>query len=98
MHHVIEERDTQMKTVKDLPEPAPYKPSYGDLPSLEDQVKWARELVPIYKLHSQWGEFVFMAGPEANRFVLHTGREHFSHHQGWTPIIGETLGHGLLNM
>jgi cytochrome P450 len=44
------------------------------------------------------GEYVFMVGPEANRFVLHTGREHFSHRAGWTPIIGDTLGVGLLNM
>ena len=42
--------------------------------------------------------FVFMVGPEANRFVLHTHRDHFSHHLGWTPIIGEDFGHGLLNM
>lgn len=44
------------------------------------------------------GEYVFMLGPEANRFVMHTGREHFSHEQGWTPIMGDTLGRGLLNM
>jgi cytochrome P450 len=37
-------------------------------------------------------------GPEANRFVFLTGREHFSHDLGWTPVVGETLGHGLLNM
>ena len=39
-----------------------------------------------------------MVGPEANRFVLLSGREHFSHDLGWTPVIGETFGHGLLNM
>ena len=57
---------------------------------------------PIYK----WliddgydrGEYVFMVGPEANRFVLHTGREHFSHDLGWTPIVGDMFGKGLLNM
>lgn len=43
-------------------------------------------------------EFVFMVGPEANRFVLHTHRDHFSHDKGWTPIIGESFGQGLLNM
>jgi cytochrome P450 len=43
-------------------------------------------------------EFVFMVGPEANRFVLQTHREHFSHALGWTPLIGESLGRGLLNM
>jgi cytochrome P450 len=41
---------------------------------------------------------IYMVGPEANRFVLHTHRHHFSHDQGWTPVIGETLGRGLLNM
>jgi cytochrome P450 len=57
---------------------------------------------PIFKwvIREGWdaGEYVFMVGPEANRFVLHTGREHFSHDQGWTPLIGDTLGKGLLNM
>jgi retinoid hydroxylase len=41
---------------------------------------------------------VYMLGPEANRFVFLSGREHFSHDLGWTPVVGETLGHGLLNM
>jgi cytochrome P450 len=41
---------------------------------------------------------VYMVGPEANRFVFLSGREHFSHDLGWTPVIGDTLGHGLLNM
>ncbi len=43
-------------------------------------------------------EVVYMVGPEANRFVLQSHREHFSHDLGWTPMIGESLGHGLLNM
>ncbi len=42
--------------------------------------------------------FVWMVGPEANRFVFHSHRDHFSHDLGWTPIIGETMGKGLLNM
>jgi cytochrome P450 len=42
--------------------------------------------------------FVWLVGPEANRFVFHTHRDHFSHDLGWTPIIGETMGQGLLNM
>lgn len=42
-------------------------------------------------------EVVFMAGPAANRFVLHTHREHFSHDQGWTPVLGAAVGQGLLN-
>src|SRR5919206_205680 len=43
-------------------------------------------------------EVVYLVGPEANRLVLLTRRECFSHDQGWTPVVGETLGHGLLNM
>jgi retinoid hydroxylase len=43
-------------------------------------------------------DVVYLVGPEANRLVLLTQRECFSHDQGWTPVIGETLGHGLLNM
>ncbi|HEU5089823.1 MAG TPA: cytochrome P450 [Roseiflexaceae bacterium] len=62
----------------------------------------AVRLGPIFKwvIRDNWdaGEYVFMVGPEANRFVLHTGRTHFSHDQGWTPLIGDTLGKGLLNM
>lgn len=87
-----------MKTINDLPIPPVYKPEFGDLPSFEDQVRWGREFGPIYRRDSQWGTFVFMVGPEANRYVLHTGREHFSHDKGWTPIVGDMLGRGLLNM
>src|SRR5262245_55150599 len=62
----------------------------------------AQEHGPIFKWvirsGEDRGEYVFMVGPEANRFVLHTGREHFSHDLGWTPLIGDTLGKGLLNM
>src|SRR5579862_6559754 len=54
---------------------------------------------PIYVLRTETeGDFVFMVGPEANRFVMHTHREHFSHRQGWTPVIGDWSGVGLLNM
>ena len=66
------------------------------------QAKAAREVGPIFKWQIrdgyQPGDYVYMVGPEANRFVFHTGREHFSHDLGWTPIIGESFGHGLLNM
>jgi cytochrome P450 len=41
---------------------------------------------------------IYMVGPEANRFVLHTHREYFSHALGWTPFIGDSFGVGLLNM
>ena len=41
---------------------------------------------------------VYLVGPEANRFVFHTGRQHFSHDKGWTPILGNMIGRGLINM
>ena len=46
----------------------------------------------------QASELLYLVGAEANRMVFHTHRDRFSHEQGWTPFIGETLGHGLLNM
>ncbi|HWQ12972.1 MAG TPA: cytochrome P450 [Roseiflexaceae bacterium] len=72
----------------------------GRLPAKLAQA--AMEHGPIFKwvIADGWdrGEYVFMVGPEANRFVLHSGREHFSHDKGWTPIIGDMFGKGLLNM
>jgi cytochrome P450 len=72
----------------------------GQFPQL--LARLALEHGPIYKWviesGTDTGEYVFMVGPEANRFVMHTGREHFSHDLGWTPIIGDSLGRGLLNM
>jgi len=38
-----------------------------------------------------------LVGPEANRFVLHTQRDAFSHEQGWAPILGPRFAQGLLN-
>jgi cytochrome P450 len=43
-------------------------------------------------------ELIYLVGPEANRLVLHTARERFSHDLGWTPVIGERMGRGLLHM
>jgi cytochrome P450 len=73
----------------------------GGFPAL--QAAWATEYGPIFKQALTRGphagyEFVYMVGPEANRFVLHTHRDHFSHELGWTPVIGEQFGRGLLNM
>lgn len=59
----------------------------------------ARERGPVLK--QDWpdgGRVIYMVGPEANRFVMQTEREAFSHDLGWTPNIGEMLGKGLLNM
>ncbi len=41
---------------------------------------------------------VSMIGPEANRFVMNSHRQYFSHDLGWTPFIGDMFGRGLLNM
>jgi cytochrome P450 len=73
----------------------------GDLSTRLAQ--FATDHGPIFKRSIVEGpyagiEMVYMVGPEANRFVMHTHREHFSHDRGWTPIIGETMGRGLLNM
>jgi retinoid hydroxylase len=69
----------------------------SDLPQWT--ARMAAELGPIFRVrYSSEHAPVYMVGPEANRFVLHTGREHFSHEQGWTPIIGTILGRGILNM
>lgn len=63
----------------------------------------AQRLGPVFRRVMEGGPFgrmdvVYLVGPEANRFVLHTHRQHFSHDQGWTPLIGEIMGRGLLNM
>jgi cytochrome P450 len=58
----------------------------------------AQEVGPIFALDWPYGRMVYMVGPDANRFVLGSHREHFSHDHGWTPIIGDLFGHGLLNM
>jgi cytochrome P450 len=69
----------------------------GALPNF--LAKTALERGPIFQLRTDTeGDFVFMVGPEANRFVMHTHRTHFSHNQGWTPVVGDWLGQGLLNM
>jgi cytochrome P450 len=53
---------------------------------------------PVHFENNRVTELLYLVGPDANRMVFHTQRERFSHDQGWTPVIGETLGHGLLNM
>ena len=69
----------------------------GKLPGF--LARTAIERGPIFRLRTATeGDFVFMVGPEANRFVMHTHREAFSHNLGWTPIVGDWLGQGLLNM
>jgi len=63
----------------------------------------AQEHGPIFRRVVPTGpnegfEAVFLVGPEANKLVLHTHRDAFSHDKGWTPMIGEIMGRGLLNM
>lgn len=93
---------TTIKSVADIPEIAFSFDDImsGNLPAM--MAHWAEEKGPVFKLKDSWsgtGEYVlFIVGPEANRFVLNTNRQVFSHDQGWTPIIGDILGHGLLNM
>jgi len=41
----------------------------------------------IFRTRYTGGDMVFLVGPEANRFLLTTGRENFSHHQGWGLVF-----------
>jgi cytochrome P450 len=72
----------------------------GALP--EKMAREAEELGPLIRWPLQsgpgaGGEIVFLMGAEANKLVFHTQREAFSHDVGWTPIIGDLMGTGLLN-
>ncbi len=63
----------------------------------------AQEHGPLFRYLMNFGpdaqrEIVFLVGPEANKFVFQTERETFSHERGWTPMIGDMMGKGLLNM
>ncbi|HEU5347468.1 MAG TPA: cytochrome P450 [Ktedonobacterales bacterium] len=64
----------------------------------------AQRLGPIFRIsvaeemHNTFGQWiVFMVGPEANRFVMHSHRDHFSHDLGWSPTLGGIFEKGLLN-
>lgn len=91
-----------LKTIDDLPTLEATGDLWVDAPSIIAQA--AQRHGPIFKrefaqpLNSGLSRIVFMVGPEANRFILHTHRDHFSHAQGWTPILGPFFGKGLLNM
>jgi cytochrome P450 len=77
----------------------------ADLLSGEMPTRIAREaerLGPLFRWPMTGGpdagfEVVFLIGAEANRMVFNTQRDVFSHDQGWTPIIGDLMGQGLLN-
>lgn len=53
---------------------------------------------PIFAADWPGYKVVYMVGPEANRFMLLSNRAAFSHDLGWTPMIGQMMGKGLLNM
>ena len=55
---------------------------------------------PIFRSDQNGHDVIFMAGPEANRFVLLSNRLKFSHYIGWTKIFGveDAFGNGLLSM
>ena len=76
-----------------------------DILSGEMPQRFAREaerLGPLFRWNITMGEefgseIVFLIGHEANKLVFNTQREAFSHDLGWTPLIGDMMGHGLLN-
>ncbi len=64
----------------------------------------AQRLGPIFRAkvgeqsQEAFGEWVvFMVGPDANRLLMHSHRDHFSHDLGWSPTLGGMFEKGLLN-
>ena len=55
---------------------------------------------PIFRASVYGGEIIYLVGPEANRFVLVSNRQKFSHHEGWGRLFGvvDMFGDGLLTM
>lgn len=55
---------------------------------------------PIFRSDQNGHNVFFLAGPEANRFVLLSNRLKFSNYIGWTKIFGveDAFGNGLLSM
>ena len=84
--------------------------SIAELPTIETPTNYAyvmptflarmaMEHGPIFRRRLPDGQsLVYMIGPDANRLILHKHRDCFSHDLGWTPVIGEFFGKGLLNM
>ncbi|HEV2236838.1 MAG TPA: cytochrome P450 [Ktedonobacterales bacterium] len=72
----------------------------GNLPNI--LARHAQEVGPLFRRHIAFEgeelELVYLVGAEANKLVFNTQREVFSHKEGWTPIIGDLMGEGLLNM
>lgn len=55
---------------------------------------------PIFRAHFFEQEVLFLVGPEANRLVLVSERQKFSHAAGWGNIfsVNDLFGRGLLTM
>jgi cytochrome P450 len=82
--------------------------SFDDIPFVELPSNYQTDLGPfIARTYDRYGPIfrsvffggpvVYMVGPEANRFVLASHRQAFSHRQGWWQVV-ELFGDGLLTM
>lgn len=97
-------RDEMSQTIDDLPTIPDQGDILGDGMSPRTMAAMAQEHGPIFKrefgtpLASGATRLVYMVGPDANKFVLHTHRNCFSNSLGWTPVLGPFFGKGLLNM
>lgn len=67
-------------------------PRFLDLDYLMEQYK---QHGPIFRSRLIGRELVIMMGPEANRFLLSSGMQHFSWRDGWPPTFKELLGESL---
>jgi cytochrome P450 len=97
------ENGTPVKEFDEMPTLSKFPSDYPvEMPRF--LAKMAQEHGPIFRraiapeFHHIFGKWlVFMIGPEANKFVMHTHRQQFSHDKGWTPTISNAFGKGLLN-
>jgi cytochrome P450 len=55
-----------------------------------------RRRTPARQVHRYGPWQVYLVGPEANRFVLHTHRHLFTHRQGWRAFFGGVWNENLL--
>lgn len=85
-------------TVKDLPSIS-LPENYANEPGVA-LARAYQEHGPIFKARPFDEDIVYMVGPEANRYVLSTNRQPFSHHLGWGKMLGviDLFGDGLLTM
>ncbi len=85
-------------TVKDLPSIS-LPENYSTAPGVA-LVGAYQQHGPIFRARPFGEDIIYMVGPEANRFVLSTNRQPFSHHLGWGRMMGviELFGDGLLTM